>query len=60
MVDPRAPIQDGSEFTVIPDSEENVYVVKAGTIITINRPPTNVPHYKQFEATIRPSCAQTE
>ena len=54
MVDPRAPIQDGSEFTVIPDSGENVYVVMAGTIITINRPTTSVPYYKMFDATMRP------
>ena len=51
MVDPEAPIKDGSEFTIMPDKEENVYVVVAGTIITRNRPPTSVPWYQEFDAT---------
>jgi formaldehyde-activating enzyme involved in methanogenesis len=50
MVDPRIQIQDGSEFTIIPDEEENVYVVVAGTIVTINRPTTSKSYYKMFSA----------
>jgi len=50
-VDPGTPIQDGSEFTIIPDEEENVYAVVAGTIKTRSVPTTNRPDFKTFNAT---------
>lgn len=50
-VDPGTPIEDGSQFTIIPDENENVYAVVAGTIMTIPVPNTNRPDFKTFNAT---------
>ena len=49
MIDPRIQIQDGSEFTIIPDEEQNVYVV-VGVPVTRNRLNTSIPYYKEFDA----------
>lgn len=49
MVDPGIPIQDGSEFTIIPDEEQNVYTV-VGDPVTRNRFNTSNPYYKEFDA----------